>query len=44
MSIIGITIDYGPFGFMDYFDPDFICNASGNLSILNKILVVTDNF
>ncbi|XP_033099735.1 protein adenylyltransferase SelO, mitochondrial-like, partial [Anneissia japonica] len=28
MSIIGLTIDYGPFGFMDQFDPDFICNAS----------------
>lgn len=30
MSILGITIDYGPYGFMDYFDPDFICNASDN--------------
>jgi len=28
MSILGLTIDYGPFGFMDRFDPDFICNAS----------------
>ncbi|XP_065666864.1 protein adenylyltransferase SelO, mitochondrial isoform X2 [Hydra vulgaris] len=28
MSIIGVTIDYGPFGFMDYFNSDFICNAS----------------
>ncbi|XP_071941976.1 protein adenylyltransferase SelO, mitochondrial-like [Antedon mediterranea] len=28
MSIVGLTIDYGPFGFMDRFDPDFICNAS----------------
>lgn len=29
MSIVGVTIDYGPFGFMDKFDPDFICNGSG---------------
>lgn len=28
MSIIGLTIDYGPFGFMDRFDPGFICNHS----------------
>jgi serine/tyrosine/threonine adenylyltransferase len=26
MSILGDTIDYGPFGFLDAFDPDFICN------------------
>eukprot|EP00794_Sanderia_malayensis_P003498 gene3499-3998_t len=28
MSIAGLTIDYGPFGFMDYFNPDHICNSS----------------
>jgi uncharacterized protein YdiU (UPF0061 family) len=28
MSILGLTIDYGPFGFMDAFDPDHICNHS----------------
>ena len=28
MSILGITIDYGPFGFMDGFDPHQICNHS----------------
>jgi len=28
MSIIGLTIDYGPFGFMDYFNKDHICNES----------------
>ncbi|KAM4615563.1 selenoprotein O2 [Polymixia lowei] len=28
MSILGLTLDYGPFGFMDRFDPDFISNAS----------------
>ncbi|KAJ8307321.1 hypothetical protein KUTeg_015405 [Tegillarca granosa] len=28
MSIIGLTIDYGPYGFMDKYDPDFICNSS----------------
>uniref|UniRef100_A0A4W5L5W8 Selenoprotein O n=1 Tax=Hucho hucho TaxID=62062 RepID=A0A4W5L5W8_9TELE len=30
MSILGLTIDYGPYGFMDRFDPDYICNASDN--------------
>jgi uncharacterized protein YdiU (UPF0061 family) len=28
MSILGDTIDYGPFGFLDAYDPDFICNHS----------------
>lgn len=28
MSIHGITIDYGPFGFLDEFNPGFICNHS----------------
>jgi uncharacterized protein YdiU (UPF0061 family) len=28
MSIVGLTIDYGPFGFLDEFDHDFICNHS----------------
>ncbi len=26
MSILGITLDYGPFGFMDAFDREHICN------------------
>jgi uncharacterized protein YdiU (UPF0061 family) len=28
ISILGLTIDYGPFGFMDAFDPHHICNHS----------------
>ena len=28
MSILGLTIDYGPFGWMEHFDPDHICNNS----------------
>ncbi len=28
MSILGLTIDYGPFGFLDGFDPAHICNHS----------------
>lgn len=28
MSVTGLTIDYGPFGFLDEFDPSFICNHS----------------
>ena len=29
MSIVGLTIDYGPYGFMDRYDPGHICNGSG---------------
>jgi uncharacterized protein YdiU (UPF0061 family) len=28
MSILGITLDYGPFGFMEAYDPRHICNHS----------------
>jgi len=28
MSILGLTIDYGPYGFLDGFDPNHICNHS----------------
>jgi len=28
MSLLGLTIDYGPYGFMEHFDPKFICNHS----------------
>ncbi len=28
MSLLGLTIDYGPFGFLDAYDPDHICNHS----------------
>uniref|UniRef100_A0A3P8ZCX0 Selenoprotein O n=1 Tax=Esox lucius TaxID=8010 RepID=A0A3P8ZCX0_ESOLU len=28
MSILGLTVDYGPFGFMDRYDPEYVCNAS----------------
>lgn len=28
MSILGITIDYGPYAFLDDYQPDFICNHS----------------
>lgn len=28
MSILGLTLDYGPFGFLDAFDPGYICNHS----------------
>ena len=30
MSILGLTIDYGPFQFMDAYDPGHICNHSDN--------------
>lgn len=28
MSMLGLTLDYGPFGFLDAFEPGFICNHS----------------
>lgn len=28
MSILGVTLDYGPFGFLDDYNPGFICNHS----------------
>lgn len=28
MSILGLTMDYGPYGFMERYDPTFICNHS----------------
>ena len=30
MSVLGLTLDYGPFGFLDRYDPDHICNGSDN--------------
>jgi len=30
MSIMGLTIDYGPYGFMEGFDKDFVPNGSDN--------------
>ncbi len=30
MSIIGETFDYGPYGFMEAYDPSFVCNHSDN--------------
>lgn len=28
MSIIGVTLDYGPYGFLDRYDPGYVCNHS----------------
>jgi uncharacterized protein YdiU (UPF0061 family) len=28
MSVLGLTLDYGPYGFLDAYDPKFICNHS----------------
>ncbi len=39
MSILGLTIDYGPYGFMDAYDPKFVCNHSdeqGRYSFINQ--------
>lgn len=39
MSILGLTLDYGPFGFMDAFNPGHICNHTdqqGRYSYANQ--------
>lgn len=39
MSILGLTIDYGPYGFLDQFDPGYIPNHSdhtGRYSYMNQ--------
>jgi uncharacterized protein YdiU (UPF0061 family) len=39
MSILGLALDYGPYGFINEFDPDFICNHSdhqGRYSLGNQ--------
>ncbi len=28
MSVLGLTLDYGPFGFLDSYEPGYICNHS----------------
>ncbi|HEX4177401.1 MAG TPA: YdiU family protein, partial [Rhizomicrobium sp.] len=42
MSILGLTIDYGPYGFMDAYDPRFICNHTdeqGRYSFINQPMI-----
>ncbi|MEZ0581855.1 MULTISPECIES: protein adenylyltransferase SelO [Erwinia] len=42
MSVLGITLDYGPYGFLDDYKPDFICNHSdyqGRYSFDNQPVV-----
>jgi uncharacterized protein YdiU (UPF0061 family) len=39
MSMLGLTLDYGPFGFMDGFNPGHICNHSderGRYAYINQ--------
>jgi len=39
MSILGLTIDYGPYGFLDAYDPMFVCNHTdeqGRYAFLNQ--------
>jgi serine/tyrosine/threonine adenylyltransferase len=39
MSILGLTLDYGPFGFMEAFNPDHVCNHTdqhGRYSYANQ--------
>jgi uncharacterized protein YdiU (UPF0061 family) len=42
MSILGLTIDYGPFGFMEAFDVNHICNHTdqgGRYSYKNQVAI-----
>jgi uncharacterized protein YdiU (UPF0061 family) len=46
MSILGLTIDYGPYGFLDAYDPWFICNHSderGRYAFANQPAVAVWN-
>ena len=42
MSILGLTIDYGPFGFLDHYDPNHICNASGKIK--HHIIIIIHGY
>ncbi|OQP35053.1 protein adenylyltransferase SelO [Pantoea latae] len=42
MSLLGLTIDYGPYGFIDDYQPGFICNHSdyqGRYSFENQPMI-----
>jgi hypothetical protein len=42
MSILGITLDYGPYGFIDSYDPQFVCNHTdeqGRYSFINQPMI-----
>lgn len=42
MSIVGLTLDYGPFGFMEAFDVNHICNHTdqgGRYSYANQVAI-----
>ena len=43
MSVLGLTIDYGPYGFMDQYSPSHICNESGQLSATCQCLSIVIN-
>ncbi|XP_041039287.1 protein adenylyltransferase SelO-like isoform X1 [Carcharodon carcharias] len=41
-SVLSVTLDYGPFGFMDFYDPNFVPNTSddeGRYKIGNQVNV-----
>ena len=44
MSILGLTIDYGPYGFLENFDSNYVSNGSDKMYLLNlnfqKILYI----
>ncbi|KAE8741130.1 hypothetical protein FOCC_FOCC013388 [Frankliniella occidentalis] len=46
MSMFGVTIDYGPFGFLEKFDRNYICNSSdstGRYAFCDQLPVVQWN-
>ena len=46
MSVAGLTIDYGPFSFMEHFEKDFICNRSdydGRYAFSNQAFIARWN-
>jgi uncharacterized protein YdiU (UPF0061 family) len=46
MSLLGITFDYGPYAFLDDYDPNYICNHSdegGRYSFRNQLPIAQWN-
>nr|WP_249942389.1 protein adenylyltransferase SelO family protein [Escherichia coli] len=41
MSLLGLTLDYGPFGFLDDYEPGFICNHSDHQGRYSLVMTPT---
>ncbi|KAJ7382048.1 hypothetical protein OS493_037462 [Desmophyllum pertusum] len=43
MSIIGVTIDYGPYGFLDYYDPNYLSQSSDLIRHVSGVRFMAKN-